>query len=172
MHKTTKLFIIGFTIANAIWFTFIMIISSFEALPSVIFWAVIQTLIIIWLSANLEFFTPIHIDKTSNMIHAYGKEIPISSIHYAEVVHFVGCYDGLALGYMSKKEKPVVNITGECKNFKILEFCNKLRRLKQMPEQKRPKYYPGGQIFGYYRWKRKIKTYVQRKHNGDSISAY
>lgn len=117
----------------------------------------------------LEFFSPIKINGKKNMILAYGKKIPISSVHYAEVVHFDGCYDCLALGYISKKEKPVIKTTGEGKDFEILEFCNKLRGLKKWPEQKHVEYYHGGQIIGYYKWKRKINAYIQKKHDEERL---
>jgi hypothetical protein len=156
---------IGIIAASVIWLSYILIISQLEALFVVIFWGGFQTLFCIWIYSVLEFISPVKIDKSRNMILASGKEIPISSIHYIEVVRFQGSYDCLALGYISKKGKPLIKITDEGKDFKILEFCNMLRGMKGLPEQKEIMQYPGGSFFGYYKWKRKIKEKIQRKHD-------
>jgi hypothetical protein len=164
MYKITKMFIIGFVTTNAILFSYLLIISRLEALPHVIFWGGFQTLFCIWFCSMFEFISPVKIDKSRNMILASGKEIPITSIHYIEVVRFQGSYDCLALGYISKKGKSLIKITGEDKDFKIMDFCNMLRKMKGLPEQMGIKTYPGGSFFGYYKWKRKIKEQIQKKH--------
>jgi hypothetical protein len=165
MYKLTKIFIIGFIITNTIWFSFILIISRFEALPHVIFWGGFQILFCIWLASMFEFISPVKIDKDRNAIHVSGKHIPLSSIHYIEGVSFQGSLDCLALGYMSKKGKPIIKITGESKDLKIVDLCNMLRKMKGFPEQKGIKQYPGGSLLGYYNWKRNIKDQIQRKHD-------
>jgi hypothetical protein len=165
MDKIGKVFIIGFISANVIWFSYILIISHLEAMASVIFWGAFQTAFGIWIYATLEFLSPIKFDGGKNMILISDKKVPLDTIHYIAVVHFQGCYDSLALGYISKKGKPVIKITGESKDFKIMEFCNILRRMKGWQEQEKIKDIPGGQFAGYYKWKRDVKRVVQTKHD-------
>jgi hypothetical protein len=155
-HRNMNILLIGFIIANVVWFSFILIISEFEAWGSVIFWAIFQSLFFVWLYALFKFGSTHKIDRISNAVYIHGKKVPISSIQYVEVIHFTGTYDSLAIGYTSSERKPVITLTGGGKKFDIMEFCNILRELKGWDKMEHPKDY-GSRIFGYYKWKNKIK---------------